>query len=68
MSTDWYSQSLVELKALLDRFENEDEVTLRPGDDAVAAIIAQLSASSVVYATAQQVHKTMATLGLLEVS
>jgi hypothetical protein len=64
----WYAASLPELKALLDRIGDEGEVTLRPGDDAVAAIIAQLQASQIVYATAQAVHHTRATLALLEVS
>lgn len=66
--TAWYAQSLHELKALLDKIGEDGEVTLRPGDDAVAAIIAQMQASSVVYATGQLVHNTRATLALLEVS
>ena len=68
MSADWYSQSLTECKALLDQIGEDGEVTLRPGDDAVAAIVAQLTASSIVYATAQQVFNAKATLALLEVS
>lgn len=68
MSTDWYSASLHELKALLDRIGEEDVVTLRAEDAATAAIIAQLAASSVVYGTSQLVHQTKATLALLEVS
>lgn len=68
MSTDWYSASLHELKALLDAIGEDGEATLRPGDAATAAIIAQLAASSVVYGTSQLVHQTKATLALLEVS
>lgn len=66
--TDWYAASLIELKALLDRIGDEGEVTLRPGDDAVAAIIAQMQAASIVAATAQNVYDAKATLALLEVS
>lgn len=65
--SDWYAASLIELKALLDQIGEEGEITLRPGDDAVAAIIAQMNASSVVYATGQLLHNTKATLALLEV-
>lgn len=68
MTDDWYSASLIEIKALLDQIGDEGEVTLRPGDDAVAALIAQMSAASVVYATGQLVHQAKATLALLEVS
>lgn len=65
--TDWYAASLIELKALLDRIGEENVVTLRSEDAAVAAIIAQLQASSVIAATAQQVYEAKATLALLEV-
>lgn len=67
MSSAWYAQSLVELKALLDQIGEDGEATLRPGDPVIAAIIAQLQASSVVYATAQTVLHAQATLNLLEV-
>ena len=66
--TDWYAASLIELKALLDKIGDDGEVTLRPGDDAVAAIIAQMQAASIVAATAQNVYDAKATLALLEVS
>lgn len=66
-TTEWYSASLIELKALLDRIGDDGEVTLTPDDAGTAAIIAQLNASSVVYATSQLVHQSKATLALLEV-
>jgi hypothetical protein len=67
VTDDWYAASLMELKALLDRVGEKGYVTLRPGDAAVAAIIAQLSAASVLAATAQHVYEAKATLALLEV-
>lgn len=66
--TAWYAQSLVELKALLDRIGEENVVTLRAEDAATAAIIAQLQAAQIVAATAQNVYQAKATLALLEVS
>lgn len=68
MTSDWYAASLLECKALLDQIGKDGEVTLRPGDDAVAAIIAQLSAATIVAATAKNVYEAKATLALLEVS
>ena len=64
----WYAASLIECKALLDQIGDEGEVTLRPGDAAVGAIIAQLAASTVIYAAAQAVYHAKATLAHLEVS
>lgn len=67
MSTDWYAASLIEAKALLDRIGEDGEVTLRPGDDAVAAIVASLNAASVVAHTGRLVYEAKATVALLEV-
>ena len=66
--TAWYARSLVELKALLDKIGDDGEVTLRPGDDAVGAIIAQFAAAQVLSAAAERVYDAKATLALLEVS
>ena len=49
MSDGWYTASLAELGALLDELGEKGEVTIRPGDAAVGAIIGTIGAATVFH-------------------
>lgn len=67
MTDDWFAASVIEMSALIDELGDRGEVTLRPGDDAVAAILAALQASRIVWAAGQHAYRVAEILHDLEV-
>lgn len=45
--TDWYSASLGEIEAFLDRFQNQDRQVVRVDSDLVAALVAVMNAAAI---------------------
>lgn len=62
----WFAASLAELKELLDEIGEKGEVSLTPGDDAVAAIIGMLNAAPILYAASAHAAAVVNTLDVLE--
>lgn len=66
MSNDWFAASLVEISALLDRFEDEEVIPLSREDDATAALVAMLTAGVLVAQASGALAHAYGRLSLLE--
>lgn len=64
----WFAASVEEMKHFIDRFEHEDEITVKADDDIIAAIVGTIQGVLVMQQASVQQVGVMRTLEILEQS
>jgi hypothetical protein len=65
-TNDWFAASLTEIHAFLDRFEDEEVISLSREDDVTAALVAMLTAGVLIAQASGALAHSYNTLQFLE--